>query len=51
MKSSRSINQKYITPSRLGGTNRIINLGDKYIHHPQMAQLWQETEAIVKPYL
>lgn len=32
-------------------TNRIINLGDKYIHHPQMAQLWQETEAIVKPYL
>lgn len=25
-------------------------LGEKYLHHPQMEELWQRTEAIVRPY-
>lgn len=32
-------------------SNRIIPLGEKYTRHPQMAQLWQETEKIVTPFL
>lgn len=37
--------------AHLWRTNRIIELGDKYHHHPQMQQLWEETEKIVKPFL
>ncbi len=32
-------------------SNRIINLGDKYVHHKQMKELWDKTEEIVKEYL
>lgn len=32
-------------------TNRIINLGDKYYHHRQLQQLWDETERIVETFL
>lgn len=32
-------------------SNRIVKLGDKYLHHKQMKQLWDETEKIVFPYL
>ena len=28
-----------------------VNLGHKYVHHPQMKSLWEETERIVKPFL
>ena len=37
--------------ANLWRTNRIIELGDKYHRHPQMQQLWEETEKIVKPFL
>ncbi len=32
-------------------SNRIVNLGDKYVCHKQMKQLWDETEKIVSPFL
>ena len=32
-------------------TNRIIDIGDKYYHHPKMQQLWTDTERIVMPFL
>ena len=32
-------------------SNRIISLSDKYLHHPQMQELWSRTEDIVLPYL
>ena len=32
-------------------SNRIINLGEKYVHHKKMAELWDRTEEIVKPFL
>ena len=37
--------------AQLWRTNRIIDLGDKYRHHPQMQQLWNDTEQIVKSFL
>ncbi|MBO4612809.1 MAG: SDR family NAD(P)-dependent oxidoreductase [Bacteroidaceae bacterium] len=32
-------------------SNRIIKLGDKYVHHKQMKELWDKTEEIVKEFL
>ncbi len=32
-------------------SNHIVNLGNKYIHHKKMEQLWDETEKIVLPFL
>lgn len=32
-------------------SNHIVNLGEKYFHHKQMAELWDRTEEIVKPFL
>lgn len=32
-------------------SNHIVNLGDKYVHHKQMAALWDMTEEIVAPFL
>ncbi len=32
-------------------SNRIIALSDKYLHHPQMEELWKRTEDIVRPFL
>ena len=32
-------------------SNRVVELGDKYIHHRQMETLWNETEKIVKPFM
>ncbi|MCI5451132.1 SDR family NAD(P)-dependent oxidoreductase [bacterium] len=32
-------------------SNRIVNLGEKYTSHKQMATLWDETEKIVKGFL
>ena len=32
-------------------SNRIINVGDKYLHHKQMQELWDRTEDIVRKYL
>jgi len=32
-------------------TNRIIKLGDKYLHHKQMEELWNRTEDIVREWL
>ena len=32
-------------------TNRIIHLGEKYEHHRQMQQLWDETEKLVAAFL
>ncbi len=32
-------------------SNHIINLGVKYINHPQMQELWDQTEEIVSPFL
>lgn len=32
-------------------SNKIVNLGDKYVHHKQMQMLWEETEKIVQPFL
>ena len=32
-------------------SNRIISLSDKYLHHPQMQELWHRTEDIVRFYL
>ena len=31
-------------------SNRIISLSDKYLHHPQMQELWHRTEDIVRSY-
>lgn len=32
-------------------SNRIVNVGDKYLHHKQMQELWDKTEDIVRKYL
>ena len=32
-------------------SNRIVNIGEKYTNHKQMATLWDETEKIVKDFL
>ncbi|MBR5051681.1 MAG: SDR family oxidoreductase [Bacteroidaceae bacterium] len=32
-------------------SNRIIDVGDKYLHHKQMQELWDRTEDIVKKFL
>lgn len=32
-------------------SNRIVNVGDKYLHHKQMQELWDRTEDIVRKYL
>ena len=32
-------------------SNRIVNIGEKYTNHKQMATLWDETEKIVKGFL
>lgn len=32
-------------------SNCIVNLGDKYIHHEQMQELWNETERLVQDFL
>ena len=32
-------------------SNRIVNIGEKYTNHKQMATLWNETEKIVKDFL
>ena len=32
-------------------SNRIVSLSDKYLHHPQMHELWSRTEDIVRSYL
>lgn len=42
------------TEGRTGTFNRsrrVINLGPKYTSHPQMEELWQKTEEIVRVYL
>ena len=32
-------------------SNKVVKLGDKYIHHKQMQELWDETEKIVQNFL
>lgn len=32
-------------------SNKIVKLGDKYVHHKQMQELWDETEKIVQTFL
>lgn len=32
-------------------SNRIVNVGNKYLHHKQMQELWDRTEDIVRKYL
>jgi len=32
-------------------SGRIINVGDKFVHHKQMHELWEKTDAIVRKYL
>lgn len=32
-------------------SNKILNLGDKYVHHKQMQELWDETEKLVQDFL
>ena len=32
-------------------SNRIIDVGDKFLHHKQMQELWDKTEAIVQKFL
>jgi NAD(P)-dependent dehydrogenase (short-subunit alcohol dehydrogenase family) len=32
-------------------SNKIVNLGDKYVHHKQMQALWEETEKLVQNFL
>lgn len=32
-------------------SRRIVNLGKKYVHHPKMEELWERTEAIVRPFM
>lgn len=32
-------------------SNKIMKLGDKYVHHKQMQELWDETEKIVQTFL
>ena len=32
-------------------SNKIVELGDKYVHHKHMQTLWDETEKIVQDYL
>lgn len=32
-------------------SNRIINVGDKFLHHEKMQELWDKTEAIVAKFL
>ena len=32
-------------------SNLIVELGDKYVHHKKMDELWQRTEDIVKDFL
>ncbi|MBQ6192759.1 MAG: SDR family oxidoreductase [Bacteroidaceae bacterium] len=32
-------------------SNRIIDIGDKFLHHKQMHKLWEKTDAIVSKYL
>ena len=32
-------------------SNKVVKLGDKYIHHKQMQELWDETEKLVQNFL
>ena len=32
-------------------SDRIIDVGDKFVHHKQMHELWEKTDAIVREYL
>ena len=32
-------------------SNKIVKLGDKYVHHKQMQELWDETEKLVQKFL
>lgn len=32
-------------------SNKIVELGDKYVHHKQMQELWDETEKLVQKFL
>ena len=32
-------------------SNRIIDVGDKFLHHKQMHELWEKTDAIVSKYI
>ena len=32
-------------------SDRIIDVGDKFVHHKQMHELWEKTDAIVRKYL
>ena len=32
-------------------SGRIIDVGDKFVHHKQMHELWEKTDAIVRKYL
>ncbi len=32
-------------------SGRIINVGDKFLHHAQMQELWEKTDAIIRKYL
>jgi NAD(P)-dependent dehydrogenase (short-subunit alcohol dehydrogenase family) len=32
-------------------SNKVVKLGDKYVHHKQMQELWDETEKLVQNFL